>query len=158
MDSTGVPTPDLSEAKGREANVSLSIRVARQSCTEPGGGSPARSLPLGGPCATRGRALTVLKGQLPLLLVTDHSSPVTRHRPFLIATRAYSRKKLTRRKQKMIRFSNRYKIHFSRPEFLQHGSQTELRISSFELRISLPGRPMLIANRGRPELTNVSTH
>ena len=36
----------------------------------------------------------------------------TEKRPFLIATRAYSREKLIHRKHRLIRFSNRHKIHF----------------------------------------------
>jgi hypothetical protein len=67
---------------------------------------------------------------------------------FLIATRTYSRGNLTHRKNRLIRFSNRHKIHLSQPGFSAHGSQSPDR---------QPGRPLLIANRGRGELTNVAT-
>ena len=44
---------------------------------------------------------------------SQKTSPERAEKPtFLIATRTYSREELTRRKHRMIRFSNRHKIHF----------------------------------------------
>jgi hypothetical protein len=66
------------------------------------------------PCKQRVTLLSN-RGEIRVVPPLRHRSRITHPSslPFLIATRAYSREELTHRKHRLIRFSNRNKIHFT---------------------------------------------